>query len=198
MQSISSLVEKVLKKHNTLPKLKEDISTNLEFRLLFTIDFSKPFKEAKKDFLKNYLSDLLTLSLGNISAAAKKAQLHRRHFHRIIHTLDIDANTYRKELLKPSQYMKENIYMILEETLLALESDSKLREVYSNLEDISQVIAKNLDNITYEEALELFEKEFIKRALKSNDFNIQKTADSMEMSERTLYRKINRLNIAVA
>ena len=61
MKTISSVVETVLAKFTgaNYPKLKEDISTNLEFRLLFTIDLSKPFKEAKKDFLKNYLTIII-------------------------------------------------------------------------------------------------------------------------------------------
>ena len=198
MKSISSIVEGVLRKHKDLPKLKEEISTNLEFRLLFTIDFSKSFKEAKKDFIRNYLNDLLTLSLGNISLAAKKAQIHRRQLHRIISKLEIDPENHRKELIKPTQYMKENIYNILEETLEAFEQEKSIKNIYSDLEDISQIIAKNIDNISYEEALNLFEKEFIEKALTEYEFNIQKTADALEMSERTLYRKINKLNIIIS
>ncbi|MBN2367929.1 hypothetical protein JXC34_02845 [Candidatus Woesearchaeota archaeon] len=201
MNSITTLVDSALKKFTgeEFPKLKEDISSNLEFRLIFTIDLSKPFKEAKKEFLKNYLNDLLTLSLGNISLAAKKAQVHRRHLHRIILELDIDPNTHRKELLKPSEYKRVNVYNILDETLAgsAVQED-KLKNIYSNLDDISEIIAENMDEIaSYDEALDLFEKEYIQKALKENDYNIQKTAGFLDISERTLYRKISKLNIEV-
>ena len=202
MKNISSVVDTVLTKFtgDDTPKLKEEISTNLEFRLVFTVDLSKPFKEAKKEFLVNYLNDLLTLSLGNISLAAKKAQLHRRHLHRMINELDIDPNEHRKEMLKPREYMKVNVHNILDETLANSSlSEHKLSQIYSNLEDISQVLAQNIDNaFSYNEALDLFEKEYIEKALRDNQYDIQKTADFLDISERTLYRKINKLNIAVA
>ena len=116
----------------------------------------------------------------------------------MINKLEIKPDEHKKELIKPSQYMKENIYNILEERLAAFEEEKKVKNIYSNLDDISQLIADNIGNISYDEALELFEKEYIEKALKDHDFNIQKTADAIDMSERTLYRKINKLNIVVA
>ena len=196
--NISNVVEAVLKKHTkNVPKVKEDISSNLEFRLLVTVDLSKPFKQAKKDFLKNYLNDILTLSLGNISLAAKRAQLHRRHLHRIIINLDIDPNVHKKELLKPQEYLRENVHNIIEDTLANFDDDDRIRQIYSNLDDISVIISKNMGPVSYDEALELFEKEYIEKALKENNYNISETADAIDMNERTLYRKLSRLNIVV-
>ncbi len=197
--NISSVVEAVLKKHTKKndSEVKKNISSNLEFRLLFTVDLSKPFKQARKDFLKNYLNDILTLSLGNISLAAKRAQLHRRHLHRIINDLQINPNIHKKELVKPQEYLRENVHTIIEETLANFDDD-KVREIYTNLDDISVVISKNIGPVSYDEALELFEKEYIEKALRENSYNISETADAIDMSERTLYRKISRLNIAVA
>ena len=196
--NISNVVEAVLKKHTkNVPKVKEDISSNLEFRLLVTVDLSKPFKQAKKDFLKNYLNDILTLSLGNISLAAKRAQLHRRHLHRIINDLDIDPNVHKKELLKPQEYLRENVHNIIEDTLANFDDDDRIRQIYSNLDDISVIISKNMGPVSYDEALELFEKEYIEKALKENNYNISETADAIDMNERTLYRKLSRLNIVV-
>ena len=195
--NITNVVEAVLRKHANVPKIKENISSNLEFRLLVTVDLSKPFKQAKKDFLKNYLNDILTLSLGNISLAAKRAQLHRRHLHRIINNLDIDPSVHKKELLKPQEYLKENVHNIIEDTLSHFDEDDKIRQIYSNLDDISVVISKNIGPVSYDEALELFEKEYIEKALKDNNYNISETADAIDMNERTLYRKLSRLNIAV-
>jgi len=198
MKSISALIDSAVKKFTDedMPKLRKNLSSNLEFRLLFHIDLTKPFKEAKKDFLKNYFNDLLTLSLGNISLAAKKAQVHRRHLHRIINQLKIDPEEHKRELLKPKQYMKEYVSDIVEETLDDFEQTDKIKNIYSNLDDISQVIAEHIKNMSYEEALELFEKEYIEKALKENNYNVQKTAESISINERTLYRKINKLGIA--
>jgi DNA-binding NtrC family response regulator len=202
MKNISSLIDAAIKKFTNvdIPKLNENISTNLEFRLLFPVDLNKPFKEAKKDFLKNYIHDLLILSLGNVSLAAKKASLHRRQLHRIMNDLSIKPDSHRRELLKPSEYMKSNVQDILEETISHISSEEKkLKSVYSNLEDISSVIANNIDaSMSYEEALMLFEKEFIGKALKENKYDIQKTADLMDVSERTLYRKISKFNLGIA
>ena len=195
--NISSVVEAVLKKHAKDAPAVKDISSNLEFRLLVTVDLSKPFKQAKKDFLKNYLNDILTLSLGNISLAAKRAQLHRRHLHRIINDLEINPSTHKKELLKPKEYLRENVHNIIEDTLSNFEEDDRIRQIYSNLDDISLIISKNMGPVSYDEALELFEKEYIEKALKENNYNISDTADAIDMNERTLYRKISRLNIAI-
>ena len=193
---MTSLIEKTVKKYTgeVIPELK---TINLESRLLFTIDLSKPFKEAKKEFLRCYLNDLLTLSLGNISLAAKKANLHRRHLHRIINELHIDPSNHRKELIKPSQYLKENVHNIIEDRLSNFVESENLKTVYSHLEDISEVIASEMDEVSYYEALQLFEKEYIEKVLKDNNYDISKSAEVMDLSERTLYRKINKLNIAV-
>lgn len=196
---ITTLIEQVIKKYTKedLPELKENLSTNLEFRLIFPVDLSKPFKIAKKDFIKNYLNDLLTLSLGNITIAAKKAHLHRRHLHRIINEFEIDPSAHRKELLKPAQYLKKNVHNIIELSLSNFIQDDNIKAVYSNLEDISEIIAANMDEVSYDEAIELFEKEYIEKVLKNTNYNITKTAETMDISERTLYRKISKLNIAV-
>ncbi|MFH2021213.1 MAG: helix-turn-helix domain-containing protein [archaeon] len=196
MPTISSIVDLVLKKYSSeIPKLKESLSSNLEFRLFFNIDLSKPFKEAKKEFLKNYINDILTLSLGNISLAAKKANIHRRHFHRIIIELEVDPEFHKREMLKPDEYMKTYVQNILEETLASFREESKNSKVYSNLDDISVVIAQNIDSLSYDDALEIFEKEYIQRALKDNGYDIHRTAQAIGMNERTLYRKINKLRI---
>ena len=155
------------------------------------------FKEARKEFLKNYFNDLLVLSLGNISLAAKKAQLHRRHIHRIITELDIDTESHRRELVKPAEYMKENIHQILEGTLSGFD-ESKIKRIYSNLDDISQIIAEHIGHHSYEDAVEVFEKEYLEKALKNNEYNVQRTAAAIDVGKRTLYRKMSKLNIAVA
>jgi DNA-binding NtrC family response regulator len=198
MANISSVVEKVVKRYTgeSRPELEYSISTNLEFRMLFPIDTRKPFKEAKKSFLKNYLNDLLTLSLGNISLAAKKANMHRRHFYRMISELEIDPEIQRRELLKPSEYIKGNVHYILEETLSNISNDEKIQTIYTNLDDISEIIAQSIDSISYDEALDLFEKEFISKTLKENSYDIEKSAEELDMSQRTLYRKMSKFGLS--
>ena len=199
MNNISSIVYEALDKHAILEEKElKSLTNNLEFRLLFSIDFNKSFKEAKKDFIKNYLNDLLTLSLGNVTLAAKKANLHRRHFHRMLHEHELNPKIHRKELIKPSQYMKENLQNILEDSLININEEEKLQTVYSSLNDISQIITEIMRNIPYEKALEIFEKEFIEKTLKKYQYDLKKTAESLEVSERTLYRKLNKLGIVMS
>jgi DNA-binding NtrC family response regulator len=166
---------------------------------LSPIDPSKPFKEARKIFLKKYLNDLLILSLGNVSLAAKKANINRRHMHRIINELEIDPESHRREMIKPAQYLKENVKDILEETLSTFSKNESIKAVYSNIADISNVIAQDMNTtMEFDEALELFEKDFFTKALKYNKYDISKTAEAIDVSERTLYRKISKLNLAIA
>lgn len=199
MTQISSIIYNALDKHSILEEKElKSLTNNLEFRLLFTIDFSKPFKEAKKDFIRNYLNDLLTLSLGNVSMVAKKANLNRRHLHRMLNNHELDPDIHRKELIKPSQYLKENIHNILEDTLTNIHEQETLENVYSSINDISQIITDTMQNIPYEKALEIFEKEFIEKTLKKNNYDLKKTAKEIDISERTLYRKLAKLNIILS
>lgn len=48
-----------------------------------------------------------------------------------------------------------------------------------------------------DESVRRFEKEIISRALESNDFNKEKTADTLQVGLSTLYRKMKELNIQV-
>ena len=188
----------VLDKHSILEEKElRSLSNNLEFKLLFSIDFSKPFKDAKKDFIKNYLNDLLVLNLGNVSAAAKRAKLNRRHFHRMINELSLDPDTHRRDLIKPSVYLKDNVQNLLDETLVDIQEKEKVANVYSSINDISQVIVETFQDIPYEEAIELFEKEFITKTLQKFEYDLKKSAKFLEISERTLYRKLEKLGIVL-
>ncbi len=199
MKNISSIVDIALKKHlkDDIPELNYKLSNNLEVRL-FPSSSLRRFKEAKRFFLKNYLTDLLVLNLGNVSMAAKKANLNRRHLHRILNDLEINPEEHRREMIKPSEYLKNNIHNILEDSLTGFGLE-KVKSVYSNLIDISSIIAENMNYcMSFEEAMELFEKDFFTKVLKENNYDVQKTADAIDISERTLYRKISKLNLAIS
>jgi len=194
MKNISQIVNSVLKMFvgDDMPEINDTISSNLELRLILNVNMMKPYREAKKDFLRNYMDDLLVFSFGNVSMAARKAKLNRRHLHRMINELNIDPSTHRKELLKPVEYVKSNVHDIIEETLT-----DEYESIHSNINDISRIIAENIDGpVSYEEALDFFEKEYFRNALEENNFDIAKTAKFTRTSERTLYRKINKLDIA--
>jgi len=157
------------------------MSDNLELRLFFNLDLTKPFREAKKDFLRKYLKDLIAVSLGNVSMAARRANLDRKHFYRIINDFELDLEEPRKEMLKPLEYMKESMH-----EHLPLE----------DLEGISKLVVESIEARSYSDVLELFERRYIAESLRSNGFDVQKTAHATELSERTLMRKIDKYSIA--
>ena len=169
------------------------ITSSLENRLLSQVDLSMNFKEAKKEFTKSYLHDILILNLGNISKAAKKANLNRRHFYRIINEFDVNPDVHRQEMIKPTEYLKSYIPEFQNP------SETKKEDISTQFDDITEAIASEfMGSVAYEEALSAFEKEYIENALKEHDYNIHKTASAIDVSERTLYRKLSKLNIAVA
>ena len=61
------------------------------------------------------------------------------------------------------------------------------------------MMAKDMEiSLSYDEAVELFEREFLGKVLRENNYNVAKAAEALDMSERTLYRKISKLNLAIA
>jgi two-component system response regulator GlrR len=57
----------------------------------------KPLKEAKQEFEKEYLVQLLRLSRGNISQASKLAGKYRADFYELLKKYDLKADDYRKD-----------------------------------------------------------------------------------------------------
>ncbi|WDP89381.1 MAG: sigma-54-dependent Fis family transcriptional regulator [Desulfobacter sp.] len=55
----------------------------------------KPFKEAKRDFEKKYIIELLTLTSGNVSQAAKMAGKYRADFYEQMKKCDLNAEDFR-------------------------------------------------------------------------------------------------------
>jgi len=58
----------------------------------------KPFKEAKLDFEKKYILELLTLTHGNVSQAAKLAGKYRADFYDQMKKCNIDAKDFRNHV----------------------------------------------------------------------------------------------------
>lgn len=203
MKKAPSLLEKVLRVTNQDVESKDSnlkVQIGLELKLLSSIDFSKPYKEAKREFVRQYLNDMLVLSFGNISKTAELANINRRHMHRLVNELHLNPDNSRKENMNPIVYLKEYISQISDDTdneMTDLISEKLDLQSHIN-EDITSIFLQNSGLSTYEEALYIFEREYINKLLEENDFDIQKTASVLGISERTLYRKINKLNIAVA
>jgi two-component system response regulator GlrR len=53
-------------------------------------------KEAKNHFEKNYLSNILSLSSGNVSKAAKLAGKYRADFYDLLKKHDLNPSAFKK------------------------------------------------------------------------------------------------------
>ena len=200
MKSISSIVEETLlkKKVKKSSKAKESDESELEFKILFDIVYSKSFKKSKSIFIKKYILDILALSLGNVRRASAIANIDRRHMHRLLNEHHVNPQENRQDPLKFSNYLNNNFRNIVDDKIEEMNiSGKKLQNIYSNLHDLTLMIANNHDNpATFKEAIDIFEKNFIEKALLENDFDMKKTSKFLKISTRTLYRKIKELNIS--
>ena len=185
----------------TIKELSTDISDRLKRTPLldFKIDTSMLFKKAKKLFKKEYVRKLLQLKQGNISDVARIAAIDRRSIHRFAKDLKREVQKIRKEIT--NLYSKETaVKSIIEESLDTFKdtiTPKKLEKAYKNVSTISKDILKELPikQLTLKQAMEEFEKEYLKKALKENLNNISKTAKAVGLRAETLFRKLRKLGL---
>ncbi len=186
----------------SVDEIRSDISDKIKKSPLidYLVDTSIPFKKAKKDFKKYYISKMLMLHFGNISEVAKILGLTREALHRAVKELKINPNEYRRELFR-KDYIKEiKIKDILEKTFDTYKSSlnpEKLEQMYQNLPLLSKNIVKELpdDELTLKEAERKFERRFLKKALEENNDNISKAAKRIGLRFETLHRKLKKLGL---
>lgn len=201
MPELNSIVEKSIKTHAGIieKELNESIIFGLENRLLSSVYILTKYKDAKKSFRKTYFLELLTLHHGNIKRASMIAGIDRRQIHRICQALKIDTEDIRQKLIKPHNYLKQNIQEIVEQKVSLYKnsnalSDEKLEKLYKKIPLISEMITTDIDkNIkTYDDAFSEFEENYFKELLNrtNNDLNIAKELSGLSM--KTISRKIKR------
>lgn|SRR3989338_8554223 len=185
-----------------IDKLNEDIGSLLHKPTLLgiKIDTSLSFKDAKKKFKQEYLEKLLKLNLGNITEVARLTKTDRRSIHRLINELEIEVKKIKKELVKPYDIKLSSLNIEIEHVLdkykQVLHPD-KLKSIYRNVDHISEEILKELPEqpLTLQEAVEEFEKKYLKTVLKNNNDNISRTARAIGLRYETLHRKCRKLEI---
>ncbi len=203
MVELNSIVEEVINKHAgvSIKELNKTISYTLENRLSSFSLTNLKYKDAKKSFQKAYFQELLTLNLGNISKAAKKAGLNRRQIHRICSEVGIDQKDIRRQMLKPYNYLKQNIQEIIEERIeFSKDSINKL-----SVDKIYKKMPKIADNITefiedriepYDDAILTFEKHYFQEILIIANNSPNKAAEMAGLSKRSILRRMQTLEIA--
>lgn len=184
----------------TIKELSTDISHKLKRTPLldFKINTSLPFKKAKKLFKKDYIKKLLEMSQGSIADVARISGVDRRSIHRFTKDIKKDINKLRKGI---KQSYKPVINSMIEESLGTLKDvikPEKLDNVYKNVTAISKDILRELPimKLTLKQALNEFEKEYLKKALRQNEKNISKTAKSIGVRAETLFRKLKKLGLS--
>ena len=183
-------------------EIESDISDRISKGPLFEIDIdtSVGFKKAKDRFKRSYLMRLLQTHLGNISKVADLAGIDRRSIHRLIKDLKIDVEEIRKNLLSKEYAREEAVKDAIESTLdeyKQVVNPQRLKKMYAEVPEISKDILKELPRapLTLKEALEAYEKRFIIKAMKENDFNVSKTAKKIGLRYETLHRKMKSLSL---
>jgi DNA-binding NtrC family response regulator len=106
----------------------------------------------------------------------------------------------RKELLRPDYYKKEAIDEIFKATLdhyKGIIHPEKLEKVYREVPSLTKNIIKELPamEMSLKEAEGEFERQYLKKALDENNWNISKTARKIKIRFETLHRKIKKLDI---
>lgn len=202
MNELNKIVDENLKKHigASIKELNESLTSSLENRLSFSIPLLIKYKDAKHIFQKAYFTELLTLNHGNISKAAIIANLNRRQIHRICQELNIDSNEIRTNMLKPYNYLKQNVQDIIEEKVDSFKDvihPDKIGKFYKNINEVSENITNQIDITlpTYDDAFQSFEENYFKGILNSvkNDISEAKTISGL--STRSILRKMKEFGI---
>ncbi|MBI5880902.1 hypothetical protein HZB90_02110 [archaeon] len=182
-------------------ELNKDISEKLDKPLvMFEIDTSLKFKQAKKKFKQQFLSRLLRMSYGNISYVAKKAGVDRRSIHRIVKDAGINVSKIREEMIKPYQIRQKAVEGVIEDVLEHYKTvihPEKMAEVYKKVDTVSKEILDELPEkkTTLKEAEAEFEKEYFRKALSENKGNVTATARKIGIRYETLLRKLKALGV---
>jgi len=201
-EKISPLVESIMEKSwgVSIPKLGSDLTDkfkNPQLDIYVPLDLS--FQEAKKIFKKEFLKRELRINLGNISQLAKTLDLDRRSIHRAITDLKIDIKDLRIEEKALNKYKEAVIDKTIRSALSEYKNliqPSKMQQFYDEVPHLSRNIAKFLphQNMTWKEAEQDFERQFIRHALK-DDTSLVEIARKINIRPETLHRKIKKLGL---
>lgn len=196
---ISISTSKVIGK--SIEKLNEDISTKIK-QIIFgniTIDIEIPFKDAKREFKKEFLTNLIKKNCGNVSEVARLAEIDRRSVYRLI---DYDPLRKTREELPKISYIKQaEMGSAIEDAVNGFKDIIPRRHMMDFYEEIPKLCEEilrgfNDESITLKEAEEEFEKKYFSAALIKFDYDISRTAVHIGLRYETLHRKIKNLGIA--
>ncbi len=203
---VSSLLEKTMEKSwgIAIPKVESDITDRLKNpQLNIYLPPNMQFQEAKKIFQQEFLKNELRLHRGNVSQMAKLLGLDRRSIHRAVKGLDLDIKALRSQEHSgesAEKYQENLVTQTIRSTLQEYEKliqPHKMEKIYEEVPALSRNIAQILPHqqLTWKEAEDEFERQFILEALNENNWNIARTAKAINIRVETLHRKIKKLEL---
>ncbi len=196
-----SLLEETLGKNLgiVVPKLEEDITDKLaQSQTAMYIPPGLSFNQAKKKFKEQFLKRELRAHFGNVSVVARVLGINRRSIHRAIRELKLDVT--RAKILPDENVFKEEVDRSIRSTLdqyREIFNPVKMEKLYADVSSLSRDIAEVIphQDISWKEAEEDFEREFLEEALQRNQFNVSRTAKELRLRAETVSRKIKKLGV---
>ncbi len=168
---------------------------------ILNVNTSLPYKKAKKLFRKMFFTHLIETHYGNVSDVAKITGIDRRTIHRIIKELGIDVLQIRGHLLNPDHYVKIALDTTVKEAVdqyKPILNPERIEKIYKDLPRLESEVLAHLPKteMTYKEAEEEFDKQYLSKVLKQNNFNVSLTARKIGLQYETLHRKLKMLGLS--
>lgn len=177
-----------------LPDLTTDISKTLAQTKAGVVDTSVPFKEAKRQFKKEFLGRLLS-AFGSVTRVSEIAGIKRESVHRLMKQLDISTDGDLRH------YMKENkVKGLIGECIDAYRTSlhpEKVQTMYEHIQQLSIDVVRELPEEVQnlDDAEEDWERAYLEKSLVDHDGNISATARTIGLRFETLHRKLKKLKI---
>lgn len=197
-EEIKPVVEKAIDEFLgvQVPTITEDISDRLlGGGLDFDIDLNVPFKDAREEFKKQYLIQLLQQVNGNISEAARISGLDRRTLHRLIKQYSLSIEQARQAPYQFRDEKKDNyVKRVVEETLQEYDIVS---DKYKNIdENTTKKISRAVAQITMsiDIAIALFERAYLEHALQKWK-TTKEAASNIGLRYETVHKKAKELKL---
>lgn len=183
---IESISDEIIK------KLKEN-KLNVEFQDSWTLE------QAKLNFKKNYLMEILREVNGNITKASVISGIDRRTIHRLITSFNIDVDGFRNlpyqfSKTKIDNYIKFVVSDVLKQYNLTKELSDDVQYKLQTKE-LVEVIKKPFP--TMDEAYEEYEKQFLIAVIAKNNKILKDACKQLHIARETLSRKISKYGINV-
>ncbi len=199
IQDKTIVIQKVISKYLGVDnkELNQDISSCINYPFEINVNTKIPFKQSKKIFIKSYIENILVKNKGQIIRSANEAKINRRTIYRYINEFKIDVEEIRlfstKNNISTKQYkdfyhIVENTVKKYDELIHPIKQELFEKRLPKAAEDLTKIIPKLI--LPLKEAVEMFEVKYIQQALLDNNSNIEKTSKEINVSTKTIQRKI--------